>query len=443
MSEVKQKHPLAVTTFVMTVVMTVFINTTRVVRMGSFHIGVERTLVVLQAVALSCLFSAAMLRLIDSVRTGVGLHVAITWLVLVPTITVIWSLRPRMVRTGHGVEWTSLAVLLVTPIAVFGTLNFTIPVLLLVVAFAVVDVSVRAGLHTIAWISCVGFSLHIAGNLNSWNAFLTAAFRGILNVAPVAVLLCFGIALGLSLRSFEQRRNDDQKVIDRLRHAAEIEKELLLSDERARSARELHDGLGHHLTLISMSLEIAEQMRQNNADQAWEEIGIAKETSRNALGEMRTWVRALSPVRDAGARGLAALELIAESFRGTGLVVKVTGDKKADCKLANDDAIALLIYRTVQEGLTNALRHGHARTVQILLATQGQRMKLTVINDFGCAKPSQSAEPVARFGFGLRSISDRVAEYGGHMQARRIGNEFHLSIVVPLNSSKRQSEKSA
>ena len=134
--------------------------------MGSFHVSVERTLVVLQAVALCCLLlTAAVLRAVDAVQTGDGLPVAITWLALVPIITALWALRPRVVRAGHGVEWTMLAVLLATPVAVFGTLDFTIPVLLLVVAFAVVDVSLRAGVHATIWISCVGFALHVFGKL--------------------------------------------------------------------------------------------------------------------------------------------------------------------------------------------------------------------------------------------------------------------------------------
>lgn len=403
--------------------------------MGSFHVSVERTLVVLQAVALCCLLTAAVLRTVDAVQTGDGLPVAITWLALVPIITALWALRPRMVRAAHGVEWTMLAVLLATPIAVFGTLDFTIPVLLLVVAFAVVDVPLRAGVHATIWISCVGFALHVFGSMTSWNAVLAGAAQGLINVVPLAVLLCFGIALGLSLRSFEMRRHDDQKVIDRLRHATEMEKELLLSDERARSARELHDGLGHRLTLVSMSLELAERMRGTDVNQAWEEIRTAKDTTSDALAEMRMWVRALNPVRDAGARGLAALELIAESFRGTGLAVDVSGDEASDRELASDDEVALLIYRAVQEGLTNALRHSRARTVHIFLTVKERRMELAVINDFGRATAAEAPESVPDFGFGLRGIFDRTAERGGSMHARRIGGEFHLDVVVPLSSS--------
>lgn len=223
-------------------------------------------------------------------------------------------------------------------------------------------------------------------------------------------------------------------MIERLRHASEIKKELLLADERARSARELHDGLGHRLTLVSMSLELAERMRDRDVDQAWQEIHTARDTSNEALAEMRTWVRALSPVRDAGARGLAALEMIAESFRGTGLTVDVTGDDSADRELVRDDAIALVMYRAVQEGLTNALRHGKARTVSIDLHADGQSMGLVIVNDVGHAAeldPNRN-EPV--LGFGLRGLSDRASEHGGSVQARRLGDQFRLEVSVPLSA---------
>ncbi|EOM77399.1 histidine kinase [Rhodococcus rhodnii] len=299
----------------------------------------------LQGVALCCLGTAAVLRVVDFTRTGSGLAVAILWVASVPLICALWVVRPRLVRAGHAVGSTALAVVLATPVAVFGTLGFTIPVLLLVVAFAVVDVSLRAGVYAATWISGVGFALLISGGFGSWDAFADAVVQAMINVVPVAVLLCFGIVLGLALRGFEQRKDADAKVIDRLRRVAEIEKELVLSDERARSARELHDGLGHRLTLVSMSLELAERMRATDAGQAWKEIRTAKDTSSDALTEMRTWVRALNPVRDAGARGLAALELIAESFRGTGVTVEVSGDDASDDELTHNDSTALLIYR--------------------------------------------------------------------------------------------------
>jgi signal transduction histidine kinase len=405
--------------------------------MSSLRVSVERTLVAVQVVALSSLVVAAVLLVIGFTQTGAGLGAAVTWLVLAPAIGALWAIRPRVVRAGHGVGLTMIAVVLATPVAVFGTLGFTIPVLLLVVAFAVVDVSLRAGVHAMIWISGVGFALHVWNGLGSWSTALTAALQGLVNVVPVAVLLCFGIALGLCLRGFEETREADRRVISRVQHAAEIEKELLLSDERARSARELHDGLGHRLTLVSMSLELAERMRDIDADQAWEEIRTAKATSGEALAEMRMWVRALSPVRDAGARGIAALELIAESFRGTGLTVEVVGDAASDRLLVVEDSIALLIYRTVQEGLTNALRHSRARNVRIGLHLEGEQMKLVIVNDFGRPRSADREPGDPLRGFGLRGISDRVAERGGSMRADRMADHFRLEVLVPVHGADR------
>ena len=403
--------------------------------MDSPEADVERTLIALQTVALCCLGMAAVLRIIDFAQSGTGVAVAIIWLILIPFIAALWVVRPRLVQAGHGVAPTVAAVTMATPVAVFGTLGFTIPVLLLIVAFAVVDVSPKAGLQAMIWISGAGFILLISDNLSSWETLGNGIVQALINVVPVAVLLCFGIALGLALRSFEQRREADRDVIDRLRHTSEIEKELLLSDERARSARELHDGLGHHLTLVSMSLELAERMRTIDPSQAWEEIRMARDISSEALAEMRKWVRALSPVRDASARGLAALELIAESFRGTGVNVEVCGNEESDQVLSNDDATALVIYRAVQEGLTNALRHSKARKIRVEIATEEQQLVLTVNNAMDRTIAPQLAEGQPVLGFGLRGLADRAAERGGSMYAGRIGEQFTLTISLPLQNS--------
>lgn len=68
-------------------------------------------------------------------------------------------------------------------------------------------------------------------------------------------------------------------------------------------------------------------------------------------------------------------------------------------------------------------------------------MELAVINDFGWATAAEPPESVPDFGFGLRGISDRAAEHGGSMHARRIDGEFHLDVVVPLSGSGAPAER--
>ncbi|PPG83801.1 sensor histidine kinase [Rathayibacter sp. AY1H2] len=404
---------------------------------------VDRTVIALQAIALCCLVLAGILGVVDSAQRGTGAAVAVTWLALVPVIAGLWAVRPRLIRAGHGVAVTTVSIVAATPVVVFGRLDFTIPVLLLVVAFAVVDVSLRAGAHAMIWIASVGLALHVGGAVGSGRALLSGVLDGLLNVVPVAVLMCFGIALGLSLRGFESERSADQRVIRRLHRASETEKELLLSDERARSARELHDGLGYKLTLVSMSLELADRLRSADAEQAWAEVRTARSTSSEALADMRMWVRALSPFRDAGARGLAALELIAESFRGTGVTVDVVGDEASDRVLTSDDETALVVYRGVQEGLTNALRHGAARRVRIDIETDDVRLELSLLSDIGAGRSNGISDGEPVLGFGLRGLDDRATARGGRLTARRIGDRFLLRLSIPLGGADGERESRA
>ena len=197
---------------------------------------------------------------------------------------------------------------------------------------------------------------------NSWAETLP-------DVLSIMTLMLVGTVLGMVLSRYDaalaaQHRaiTERDAALENVRREAALEKELMLAQERARAAHELHDGLGHRLTQIGMSLEFASRVRSYNPDKAWNEVAVAERTSREAVGEMRTWVRALSPVRAEDDRGVAGLEDVAASFRGTGVRVRVT-DELSPRSLT--EAAELLMYRTVQEGLTNALRHCRARSVDI------------------------------------------------------------------------------
>src|SRR5699024_11098719 len=188
--------------------------------------------------------------------------------------------------------------------------------------------------------------------------------------------------------------------------------------------------------------------REIDPDAAWSEVATAETTAREALSEMRTWVRALSPVRDRDATGAAAFEAIAESFRGTGLEVVVDSGEH-ELELTPD--ASLLLYRAVQEGLTNALRHGHADHVRITLGIEGAEGVLRMVNDLdrsglehipvgeagfgvglrGLADRARALEGwvgEASFGFGLRGLADRAAALEGGVSAARRGDHFELRV---------------
>ncbi|GAB3625129.1 hypothetical protein GCM10027418_32160 [Mariniluteicoccus endophyticus] len=229
----------------------------------------------------------------------------------------------------------------------------------------------------------------------------------------LAVLGGLGLLLGQILRELDRERRANQDLLAELRASHDVEKELMLAEERARSARELHDGLGHRLTLIGMSLEYAMRVRDKDSDKAFAEVEHAREQASGTLAYMRRWVRALNPPRDTDLTGIAAFEAISESFRGTGLKVEVhqTGEEHALGKEAS-----LFAYRLVQEGLTNVLRHSSADEVDITVHWQGDGVEIELA-DNGRERGTEGLENTEA-GFGLRSLTERAEQLGGRFVAR-------------------------
>ncbi|NNG19610.1 sensor histidine kinase [Naumannella sp. ID2617S] len=253
---------------------------------------------------------------------------------------------------------------------------------------------------------------------------------GVLVEALAALLLGgVGLVLGQLLRELAAERRTNHQLLDELRAAHDLEKELMLADERSRSARELHDGLGHRLTLIGMSLEYADRVRESAPQKAFEEVAHAREQASEALAYMRRWVRALNPPRETNLSGIAAFEALADSFRGTGLKVRVsqTGTEHPLGREAS-----LFAYRLVQEGLTNVLRHSAADEVDLTVHWQDEGIRIE-LEDNGAQSGTPDltdAEP----GFGLRSLAERAEQLGGGFSAQVAEKGVRLSGVVPAKA---------
>ena len=247
----------------------------------------------------------------------------------------------------------------------------------------------------------------------------------LLELVSVIVLGGLGLVLGQLLRELAAERRTNQRLLDELRAATDVEKELMLADERARSARELHDGLGHRLTLIGMSLEYAERIRARDPEAAYAEVGQAREQASDAMAYMRRWVRALNPPREANLSGIAAFEAIADSFRGTGLEVVV---RQRGIERPLGHAGSLFAYRLVQEGLTNVLRHSTADRVEITVNWHNRGVEIEV-GDNGAQRGTRLTETEP--GFGLRSLAERAEELGGSFSARTGERGVVLTGTLP------------
>ena len=349
-------------------------------------------------------------------------------------VGIMWMARRRAAPGRARAACSVVVLVLLTGPALLGTISFVVPVLIVAAALLVIDVGVRASLAGDAVASAALAALFpVLGGGGPGKILLFAI--------PMAVLMSVGTALGLALSRYDaaltaQRRAivERDAALEEVRRRAVLEKELMLARERARAAHELHDGLGHRLTRIGMSLEFAGRVRHSDPAAAWEEVAVAERTSREAVREMRMWVRALSPVRAEDDRGVAGLEDVAASFRGTGVRVRVT-DELSPRSLT--EAAELLMYRTVQEGLTNALRHSRARSVSIRVTATARGILVSVTNEI----PAECLGLIPRApvgegggasaGGGLGGGSERAAELGGALPAGRDGDSFRLTLTLP------------
>lgn len=223
----------------------------------------------------------------------------------------------------------------------------------------------------------------------------------------------------------------------RLQHGRE--QDLVLAEERARVATALHDGLGHRLTAIGMSLDFSDRMRAKDPDRAASEVRTARATATEALDEMRRVVRAMHPVETDAGDVAGSLAAVAESFASTGLDVSFV--RRGSGGIGPD--AGLLLLRFAQEGLTNVVRHAGATRAELRLEHGRDSVRIEILDDGGEAAAesdlSEAAASVAE-GFGIRTLRERAQASGGSLDVSPRGGfnrGFALAMTLPNEAGER------
>ena len=193
-----------------------------------------------------------------------------------------------------------------------------------------------------------------------------------------------------------------------------------VTEERLRFARDLHDLLGHSLSVIALKTELARRLHDGGADAArvHAELCDIEQITRRALGEVReavTGYRAGSLTSEL-ARARAALE-----------AADVTVTTQIAAPALSPEVDDLLAW-IVREATTNIVRHSQARRAEIAVSQADGVIRLDVHND-------GVAEAPATAGSGLAGLRERVEEAGGRLTSARDGARFHVSAIVPAGAS--------
>jgi signal transduction histidine kinase len=208
-----------------------------------------------------------------------------------------------------------------------------------------------------------------------------------------------------------------------LAEQADHTEQLATVKERNRIAREIHDGLGHYLTVVHVQLQASELLLASEPERARAALRKAQQLTHEGLGDVRRSVSLLRGEERARRPLCEALRALAEPCRAAGLAVElhVEGEERRLCEPAE-----LTLFRAVQEALTNAQRHARASRIEIALAYRaGDRVRLCVRDDGVGARELGG-------GYGLVGLRERAESLGGTVAIHsEPGQGFQLELEVP------------
>ena len=214
------------------------------------------------------------------------------------------------------------------------------------------------------------------------------------------------VALGMWMADADRR-------VDETRRRADADRRTAAAEERLRVSRDLHDVLAHSLSLMVVQAEVADEMLGTDLERARAALGNVQATGRAALRETRGVLGVLR-ADDASSTGIDQLPSLITLFRSAGLPVELN----ADPDLRLDPTTGEVVYRMVQECLTNVLRHAGPceTTVDIGVDQDRDDIRVRVVNGRGSAPPTDPA-PRGEGRHGLLGMRERVEGCGGRLEA--------------------------
>ncbi|TWD22607.1 signal transduction histidine kinase [Streptomyces sp. T12] len=222
--------------------------------------------------------------------------------------------------------------------------------------------------------------------------------------------------LGIAVRSRRERLASLEERARRLEVERDQQAQLATAAERARIAREMHDIIGHNLSVITGLADGGRYAAGKSPERAAQALDAIGTTSRQALGELRRLLDVLRdddtgpPAERTPQPGLSDLDQLIDGVRAAGLPVRTRVEGRATLPPGRQ----LTVFRVVQEALTNTLKHAGPDTTSEISIAHGDRGAVTVtITDTGKGTPPRNPSD----GRGIPGMRERTALYGGTLEA--------------------------
>jgi signal transduction histidine kinase len=257
----------------------------------------------------------------------------------------------------------------------------------------------------------VGLSLEIASfRTGGEYAFSTAAFAG-------------AWLVGQAARRWRATSERLRAALDELDATTALRERGAVDEERARIARELHDVVGHSISVMVLQAGAARLELQPEQARAREQLEAVEASGRAAMTEMRRMVAMMRPKHDdaplAAPPSVQRLEPLLRQMRDAGLDVslRVTGAQRV-----LPPGLDLSAYRIVQEALTNVARHAGSVPVAVEIAYESDALRLEVRNEAPATLASHTNGRAPAGSHGLLGMRERVALFGGSLDASPAGD---------------------
>ncbi|MCJ1678387.1 sensor histidine kinase [Streptomyces sp. APSN-46.1] len=339
-----------------------------------------------------------------SIVLGLFRPLAGWWLGLIAAALVAWTIHGHV---GQGQSW---------PWTPAGAFTFA-PLILLVALRVPPRVTVGV----------VGISIVYSGLTEA--SFSPPGSQTVF--AGVALLFGFVGLLGYALRATRLARG---KLVEQESLTEEERARRTLLEERSRIARELHDVVAHHMSVISIQAQVAPHLVENPSEELKENLAGIRENALEALTELRRVLgvlRSENPDDPANPHHpqptLAELDGLVDNVRGAGLEVTT---EIAGIRRPLTPGVELTAYRIVQEALSNCLRHAPGSRVEVGIAYGPRELHLCVAN----SAPTRPAPPSPGAGHGLLGMRERAGMLGGELAAGpRPDGGYEVSAVLPID----------
>jgi signal transduction histidine kinase len=252
---------------------------------------------------------------------------------------------------------------------------------------------------------------------------------GVGNFVFVSIVFSIAWLIGLLVsRTFHEAERARERAA-RAERAREERARLAVSDERARIARELHDVVGHSVSVMTVQASAARRLLRPQQEKEREALLVVEKTGREAMAEMRRMVGVLRRPEEAPALApqpsLEQIETLVEHTREAGLPVDLRIEGKP---VQLPPGVDLTAYRLVQEALTNTMKHARASSAEVVVRYGDGDVELTISDDGVGGADGDSG------GHGLVGMRERVSVYGGELEAGpRADGGFRLRARLPIS----------